>query len=169
MVLNRRAFFKWCGSLGLTTFLYSYIKNADSQVNAVNLPALQRYIDLLLPENKMPGALALGADQYILNKYAQDEAYAKAINLGTLWLNYTARKLNKTDFIALPEEMQLKVISISEQSAIATLPYLFYQTIRQDVFQYYYGHPEVLKHFYYARPPQPRGYMDFSEPPHADL
>jgi len=168
VILNRRAFFKWCGNVGLTTFLYAYIKNADSQVNAINLAALQRYIDLLLPENKMPGALTLGADQYILKKFENDKAYAKAITMGIVWLNYTAHKLNKTDFVALPETMQLKVISLSEQRAIATLPYLFYQTIRQDVFQYYYGHPEVLKHFYYARPPQPLGYMDFSEPPYVD-
>jgi len=169
MIFNRREFLKWWVGLGLTSFSYPIVKKANSQTHVFNIKPLQVYIDLLLPENEMPGALKLGADKLILKKYAEDDIYAKAIRLGVLWLNYEARKLNQTRFIELPKEMQLKIVSLSEQSLIATLPYLFYQTVRQDVFQYYYGHPEILKYFYYARPPQPLGFMDFSEPPRIDL
>lgn len=167
MTFNRRKFIKYCVWTGLipSFFYFEKVTNASTLNIDTGLSALQSYIDLLLPEGELPGAITLGADNIVIKKAEQDITYAKAISAGISWLNFIAHKLNKTDFAALPKDSQLKVIALSERSPIATLPNLFYLTIRQDVFLYYYGHPEILKYFKYARPPQPIGFMDFSQPP----
>ncbi len=140
---------------------------ATSVLNDTRLNSLRAYIDMLIPEDQLPGALSLNAETVILQKAEKDHDYATAISRGVLWLNIWAKKLGAMNFYELPEANRLKIVALSEQSRLATLPNLFYLTVRQDVFQYYYAHPEILKHFYYARPPQPDGFPDFSEPPHA--
>jgi len=166
---NRRDFIKCCRHLALTSLFFPFLKKAQAQEKHLNIKVLQIYIDLLLPGGEMPGALKLGADKLIINKYENDPTYARAIRLGIAWLNYMSQKLNKTAFSELSLDLQLNIIALSERSDIATLPNLFYLTVRQDVFQYYYGHPEILKYFHYARPPQPLGFMDFTEPPQTSL
>lgn len=167
MTFNRREFIKKSGLTGFVSLFIPFVTFAkpDSEVSGIDLSALRSYIDLLLPEDLLPGALQLKADNVILKKAEQDAQYAQAIRQGVHWLNFLAQKLNKTDFSSLPEDSQLKIVALSEHSQLATLPNLFYLTVRQDVFQFYYAHPEILKYFPYSRPPQPLGFADFTEAP----
>lgn len=167
VTFKRREFLKSTGLVGVISLINPWLKMAigSDKDTSIDLSALQTYIDLLLPEDRLPGALQLGADKVILKKAKQDERYAKAIYRGVNWLNFVAKKLNTPDFASVSVESQLKIVALSERSQIATLPNLFYLTVRQDVFQYYYAHPEILKYFYYARPPQPLGFVDFTKPP----
>jgi hypothetical protein len=168
VLFNRRKFIRF-NVIAWTASLLSPLLNiakANSKDSSIELNVLQAYIEILLPEDDLlPGALQLGADTIIIKKAEQDEQYAKAIRKGISWLNFLAKKLDKPDFSQLPKKTQYKIVTLSEQSNIATLPNLFYHTIRQDVFQYYYSHPQVLKQFKYARPPQPLGFKDFTKPP----
>ncbi|WP_160172724.1 gluconate 2-dehydrogenase subunit 3 family protein [Methylomarinum vadi] len=127
--------------------------------------ALQTYIDLLLPEDEWPGALQLGAEQIIIDKALQDPSFGRLIRKGVLWLNFLAKKLNVDDFADLPQLAQLKIIALSEKGNANSLPNQFYQSVRQEVFTFYYSHPEIMRHFRYARPPQPLGFPDFTKPP----
>lgn len=167
MNVKRRSFIKYSACFwGFSLFSCPVQSvNVQFRLSGEEFNAIKSYIDLLLPEDELPGALSLNAEQVIAKKAKNDAVYAKGVKLGVYWLNYMANKINHSDFVSLPEEQQLKIIVLSEQSQIATLPYLFYRTIRDDVFQYYYAHPAVLSFFYYARPPQPLGFYDFEKPP----
>lgn len=167
MKLTRRTFVKWFSLSGIAAFIKPlpiFAKTIAESVD-IDLPALKAYIDLILPKDELPGAIELGADKVLLQKAEHDARYAQTLGKGADWLNFLAFELGGKDFATLAEAQQSKIVSASESSPIASLPNLFYHTVRQDVFQFYYGHPEIVKHFHYAQPPQPHGFSDFAGPP----
>lgn len=166
MTISRRFFIKSTTSAAFTVALgllpYRSGAGALPQTNTVSA-----YIDNLIPKDEFPGAIDLGADDFILHKSTADPLYGKTLDLGTSWLNKVAQKFNHQTFSSLPRTIQLKIMAYAEQQPIATLPHLFHHTLRDDVFSYYYFHPEIIAHFSYAGPPQPVGFPDFADPPKA--
>jgi gluconate 2-dehydrogenase subunit 3-like protein len=164
---TRRFFIKSTIIASLSAFssLFSQQVKSASIISERELSALRGYINLLIPTDETPGALELGADRLILQKAKIDPLYAKGITKGSAWLNLTAQALKHDRFIDLPQATQLKIIAFSEKRPIATLPHYLHHTLRDDVFNYYYSHPEVIEHFRYAGPPQPIGFPDFANAP----
>ena len=114
-----------------------------------------------LADTIIPGSKDIGIDKIFLNYMAQNEGEAAFYDAG-LW-NMDAIGTNKffKPFFELTtvEEKKQVIDHIRARNS------LFYKKFRLLLIRFYYSHPQVWKKLSYNGPPQPRGFMDYTQPP----
>lgn len=125
-------------------------------------------IDRMLPDDELPGAVALGIHRRI-PAMAEVPPRQRLFELrrgfaeGVAWLDTQARAAGATDFLGLDEAQQEAVlvtaVTSDEDAAF------FVGTLRDRAFALYYTEPSIVAAFAYAGPPQPAGFPDFQEAP----
>lgn len=123
------------------------------------------YLDTLLPADETPGALDLGIQTTLFDKAAADEKYRRTIKAGCAWLDRQTRKIGSEGFAALAEEEKRLLVSRSASGEWGSVERRLYDNARNDAFHAYYAHPGSWAGLAYRGPPQPLGYLDYSEPP----
>ncbi len=137
--------------------------------------ALDTVTALLIPTDADPGAkeqqLAVGIDINFL-KYPDRLALYRE---GIRWLEEASRKLYHREFLALSIPQQEEILRVADRTAErpdggeALDPggagWRFFQRVRLDTFALFYNHPSGWKMVGFSGPPQPRGHLDYADPP----
>ncbi len=114
-----------------------------------------------LAEELVPGSGSIGMKEKLMNYFRRDKGGATFFDAGFWNLESVSKAAFKKSFYDLEnkEEVEkvMKHVSIKNRT--------FFHQFRTLVIKFYYGDPEVWKKLSYDGPPQPRGFMDYSEPP----
>ncbi len=167
-MILRRSFLQRIGGLlllGSPTLLAADSKRGPARAVAPGAAAtLTAVIDLLIPADEVPGAVALGIDTQILASADGDRTFAALVRDGVHWFNAAARARGGASFLMLAEDDRIAVATRAEASPDSTGGRLF-ATLRNRAMLLYYLHPRVIASFPYAGPPQPQGFPDFAQAP----
>ncbi|MBI5380151.1 MAG: gluconate 2-dehydrogenase subunit 3 family protein [Nitrospirae bacterium] len=147
---------------------FRYLTPAEGQV-------LEAVTALLIPTDEDPGAkelhLAVGIDVNFL-KYPDRLALYRE---GLRWLDETSQEIYAKEFLVLPVVQQEEILRIADR--ITERPdrgealdptgvgRRFFQRVRLDTFALFYNHPSGWKMVGFSGPPQPRGHLDYADPP----
>jgi hypothetical protein len=94
--------------------------------------------------------------------------YQRLLGLGLDWLNMRARAKYGRNFPEVHEGGREAIVGEAATAGHRTLQRVFFERTRADAFFHYYGRPESWHGImYYRGPPQPSGFLDYSEPPRA--
>jgi hypothetical protein len=126
---------------------------------------LTRIVDLLVPRDETPGAVDLGVHQRVIGELDVDRTRAKASAEALLGLDRDARARHGADFLALDEAPQEDLLLSLAAAPRSTPAGRFVRLLRHDTMRFYYAHPEVWPSLGFDGPPQPRGFLDYTEPP----
>jgi hypothetical protein len=147
-----------CGKIFHTSPLSVSVTPAYSET-------LAAYLDTLIPADGTPGAVQLGVAEKIIAEAARDSSYRQRIDQGCGWLDQQAVKYGASHFAALSEAQREEVVDLAAGGQAGLMPLIFFDRTRDDAFFYYYAHPQSWPGLGYAGPPQPRGFMNYAEPP----
>ncbi len=114
-----------------------------------------------LAEAIIPGCGKTGMKDKLMGYVYASRGTASFLDAGLWNLDAVSRKRFDTPFYSLENKQDigvlLKHISVNNRS--------FFASFRKLVVQFYYTDPDVWKKLSYDGPPQPRGFMDYSEKP----
>ena len=129
-----------------------------------SLQSLPAYLNTLLPEYLAPAASAVGTDKALLGIAKQHAGYLKLLLSGCSWLDMVASENGFKRFSDMPEAYRIQVISAAEK-ADGTSVQQFFRRTRDDAFKHYYAQPATWSYLGFNGPPQPAGFMDFTQAP----
>lgn len=114
-----------------------------------------------LAETIIPGCGKLGMKEKLMRYLYGSRGTASFFDAGFWNVDAVCRKKFKVPFYSLENKKNtdiiVKYISINNRA--------FFVSFKKMVAQFYYTDPKVWKTLSYDGPPQPRGFMDYSEPP----
>lgn len=129
---------------------------------------LSCFLDILIPEDLTPGATALNVDVEIISKSKRYKYYKNSLTKGCMWLQKNANTHGHENFCDLSRSQQEAIVASMEQSHPGSIENIFFHTILDDAFHYYYADPKSWVGLAYAGPPQPYGYSDYQLAPKSD-
>lgn len=129
------------------------------------LKSFAAFADTLIPEDESPSASALGLDRELIRHAEGVENYTRLLLLGCWWLDEQAATFMQSDFDALTSERREVVVTTAEVSPPGSIPRMFFERVRQDLFGFYYAHPASWKSLGLEAPPQPAGNPDYMKHP----
>lgn len=166
MRLTRRFLLKLFAALGVMLVpRITLAEKKETYSRTVSLRALGPFVDTLIPEDTTPSASQLDVDRALIGMARTDSKIAVLLVAGCDWLDNTARKQGKKEFIDLDQTAREEVLKAAEQSPRNNLSKIFFDTIRHHAFRHYYAQPASWQGLGYSGPPQHRGFPDHAEPP----
>jgi len=126
---------------------------------------LAAYLDTLIPADETPSATQLGVTEKILSQAATDSDYLRLLNKACDWLEAQAQQSGAAHFAALSEDQREQVIHLAAAGEGGPLVEMFFDQTLAAAFSYYYADPRSWPALDYAGPPQPRGFMDYTQAP----
>ncbi len=137
----------------------------DEPLNTHEQKGLQRYVDLLIPDDTSPGALKLGVDQSIISKSLNDPDYRQTLRQGLFRIDSIAKDMFGRPFFQLKNEQANRIILLSEEAKRYSAEHRLFGQLREDAFGDYYAMPESWRSLCYPGPPQPIGFSDYQQSP----
>ena len=167
MSLSRRQFF----SLTLGTGLWASLGTAcrRSAQDVLGQPGrqqtLEAYLDTLIPADDTPSATQLGVSEKILSRAATDSDYLRLLKRGCDWLDTQAKESGAAHFAALSEDQRERLIHLAAEGEGGPWVEMFFDQTLADAFSHYYADPRSWRSLDYPGPPQPRGFLDYTQAP----
>lgn len=116
---------------------------------------------IALCEALLPGSQDINIGNKVMNNLNKDLGAAAHLDAGFWNLEALSRSRYSKSFYELKNQEDInkliKYIKVKNR--------LFYNNFRNLIFKIYYSDPVVWKKLSYSGPPQPKGFMDYSEPP----
>ena len=138
----------------------------ERTLDAAQLRCLQTWVDTLMPADEMsPGAIELGVAERVTDKARGKPDYQKLLRVGCQWLDRQAQARGKLAYAELDISGRESIVKVAEHSKAKSLPREFFVYTRDDAFRFYYVQPATWGMRSYPGPPQPRGFMDHTQPP----
>jgi hypothetical protein len=123
-------------------------------------------IDLLIPgDEHAPSALDLAIHEEILPVLDVRTSLRHLTREAITWLDSQAIAGGDKDFISASREIRETILVRAEQSQADSVAAKFFAQMRTMSFEYYYSRAETWTSLCYPGPPQPKGFMDYAEPP----
>ncbi len=160
--MKRRAFIR----RGIQTALTIYslpLCNVYANIIDKNISknVLSRFVDTIIPEDSTPAASQLSLDIMLIKYSKTIKNYTKLIELGCEWLNLQAHSKYKMPFDVLNEAQREAIVTLAEESALGSIPKLFFDRVCSDLLRLYYSVPQSWIGLGFNQPPQPHGYPDY--------
>ena len=124
-------------------------------------------LDTLIPDGDFPGARRTGVLERLLTECEATRQTRRALVEGTAFVEAAARRRGASSFAALAEADRAAILTDCATAEIESLPWFFFRTVRDRAMRLHYAHPLAWKAVGLPHPPQPVGYIDYREPPHA--
>lgn len=124
-----------------------------------------RIVDLLVPRDETPGALDLGVHNGVIGDLEGKPARAKFYAEGLLDLDRDAHAKHGADFLALDSVRQESLLQALYDDPRPTRGWRTVRQLRLDTMRLYYARPEVWPSLGFDGPPQPGGFLDYTNPP----
>ncbi|NOX08910.1 MAG: gluconate 2-dehydrogenase subunit 3 family protein [Gammaproteobacteria bacterium] len=151
----------WAGSASTASISLGQPINHNPQQNT-----LRAFIDVLLPEDETPSASQLGIDEEILTRVANHPNYTRLLHGGLAWLDKMAyAQYNRRGFTLLTQAQREAIVRMAEATKMPSAQRLFFEQIRKDSFLFYYSHPQSWSNLGFNGPPQPAGFIDYTQAP----
>jgi hypothetical protein len=128
---------------------------------------LASFLDTLIPADETPSATQAGMADVIQSKADKDERYRQFLEQGCAWLDDQARRTGAASFALLNQAARDKVVGKAELEPAGTLPRQFFEQTAEVCFFLYYSRPDGWKGLRYDGPPQPRGFLNYTQAPKA--
>lgn len=127
---------------------------------------LRAYLDTLIPADEQgPGALGLGVLEAMEGAAARDTRYRRLLDLGCAWLDQQAAFFGETAFGVLGENERDRLVLFASEQAPGSNARMFFETTQAHAFRVFWASPEAWAGIGYQGPPQPEGFLDYTEPP----
>jgi hypothetical protein len=127
---------------------------------------LLAWVETLLPSDAVsPGAGRLNVHLEIIAKAEANARYVALLRAGIVWADAEARKRGKARFVELDTDAMEAVVSGAESMGLKTVPGLFFHHTLKDGSDFYYGHKESWASVGFPHPPQPIGFLAYTEAP----
>jgi hypothetical protein len=114
-----------------------------------------------LAEELVPGSGSIGMKEKLMNYFRRDKGGATFFDAGFWNLEAVSKAAFKKSFYDLDNKEEIEKVMKHINARNKT----FFHQFRTLVIKLYYGDPAVWKKLSYDGPPQPRGFMDYSEAP----
>ena len=114
-----------------------------------------------LAEALMPGSKEIGMRDKVMNYVNSDRGAATIFDAGLWNLDSLSISRYKKHFFELTDKEDIDKI-LKYVKAKNTL---FFNQFRYLIIRFYYADPKVWKQLSYNGPPQPKGFLDYSEAP----
>ncbi len=164
MGLSRRRFLGLSLGLGLLSVAGFLTRRFFASSPPAELGTLKAYLDTLIPaDEEMPGAVELGIAERMF--FGSSRRYRRLLRKGCDWLDKEAGKYGAKDFSVLSPARREEVVRRAAEGEKDSLPYLFFDLTRDEAFSLYYAEPRVWRALGYFGPPQPLGFMDYTQAP----
>lgn len=171
MINSRRKFLKtiavgFIGSNVISSFpASSFAKSFDKGIEiqkgyVVFGPDTQKVMEAFA-EALVPGAAESGMKDKVMNYVNKDRGSATFFDAGFWNLDSISRSKYKKPFYELTskEEINTLIKYIKGKNSV------FFNQFRYLIVRLYYSDPKVWNKLSYNGPPQPKGFMNYSEPP----
>lgn len=116
---------------------------------------------LKLAEALVPGSEKLGIKDKVMNLVRNDKGVAGFLDAGFWNINSLSTAKFDKPFYAL--ENKEDIDALIKHISVRNRP--FFRQFKGIVMKFYYSDPAVWKKLSYNGPPQPKGFMDYSQPP----
>jgi Gluconate 2-dehydrogenase subunit 3 len=126
---------------------------------------IARIVDLLVPRDETPGAVDLGVHRRVISELEGNRTLAKLYAEALLDLDRDARAKHGADFLALDTARQESLLQVLSEAPRSMLGGRIFRLLRRDTMRFYYARPEVWPSLGFDGPPQPRGFLDYTDPP----
>ena len=126
---------------------------------------ITRIVDLLVPRDETPGALDLGVHRLVISELSDNRTRAKGFAEALLDLDRHALAEHGAEFLELNATLQETLLLTLAAAPRRTPGGRFIRLLRYDTMRHYYARPEVWPSLGFDGPPQPRGFIDYTQPP----
>jgi len=163
--LTRRQLLDLLVALSVWVPLRILLAAVPSDHSASSPQNLRAFLDVLLPEDESPSASQLGVDAQILDEASEHPNVKGLLDTGSAWLDLQARRKRAQAFHQLDEQGKIDIVKLAESQPQPSLIRVYFRFVQDRAFKYYYSHPDSWASLGYDGPPQPRGFMDYDQPP----
>lgn len=126
---------------------------------------LAAYLDTLIPADEFPSATQLGVTERLMAQTEANDGYRQFIKKGCEWLDAQAKQYGAADFAALSEAQREQVVSLAATGKAGVSVQMFFDQTQAYAFIHYYAHPQSWRALGYGGPPQPQGFMNYTQAP----
>ena len=164
--MKRRTFLQFIG-LGAVAGLGGWLwtrYHGNRALTADEQLTLKAFLDTLIPADDTPGAIDLDVHSRILAQAVRDTHYRRLVHAGCRTLDKLALSSKNRPFRELgmaPRDSVVHALVQSEDDK----RHGFFKSTQRRAFNFYYSDPRSWPGMCYAGPPQPRGFMDYKQPP----
>ena len=131
------------------------------------LETLAVILDTLIPDGDFPGARRTDVLERLLAECETTRQTRRALREGVDLVEDAARRRGAAFFAALADAQREAILAECAASARGSLPWFFFRTVRDRAMRLHYAHPLAWKALGLDHPPQPSGYIDYWQAPHA--
>ena len=124
-------------------------------------------LDTLIPDGDFPGARRTGVLERLVTECEATRQTRRALVEGAALVEAAARRRGAVSFAALGDAQRAAILADCAAAANESLPWFFFRTVRDRAMRLHYAHPLARKAAGLDHPPQPLGYVEYWQPPHA--
>jgi hypothetical protein len=124
-------------------------------------------LDTLIPDGDFPGARRTGVLERLVTQCDATRQTRRALVEGTDLVEVAARRRGATSFAALANAEREAILAECAAADDGSLPWFFFRTVRDRAMRLHYAHPLARQAVGLDHPPQPLGYVDYADAPHA--
>ena len=168
MLITRRFLLKAALIPGLVTGWVSRLTGPGVAQSSANIDAntLAAWLDTLIPADDIsPAATDVGVHEKLIGRAMLDPAYSRLLAEGCRWLDRSAKTFDGAKFAYLTEDKRIKIVSIAAGANSRSVPRIFFEVSRRESMFHYYAHPDSWTFIGYHGPPQPNGFMNYTDQP----
>jgi len=114
-----------------------------------------------LAEAIVPGSKEINMKAKVMDYVNKDRVAATFFDAGLWHVNSLSRSKYKKPFYELKDKEKINKLL----THVKTSNNIFFNQFRYLIVRMYYSDDQVWKKLSYSGPPQPKGFMDYSEPP----
>jgi hypothetical protein len=124
-------------------------------------------LDTLIPDGDFPGARRTGVLERLVAECEATRQTRRALVEGAALVEAAARRRGAVSFAALDNAQREAILGECAAAENESLPWFFFRTVRDRAMRLHYAHPLARKAVGLGHPPQPLGYVEYWQPPHA--
>lgn len=124
-------------------------------------------LDTLIPDGDFPGARRTGVLERLVIECDAMRQTRRALVEGADLVEAAARRRGARSFAALANAEREAILAECAVADNGSLPWFFFRTVRDRAMRLHYVHPLARQAVGLDHPPQPLGYVDYADAPHA--
>jgi hypothetical protein len=127
---------------------------------------LAAFLDTLIPADDYgPGATMLGTDKVIFTLAEANEGVRNFVQANLEWLDEKAGEMMGATFADLSAKQREVIVAEMEAEPPGSSARRFFDSVRVAALNHFYTQPQAWEPLGYRGPPQPDGFMDYTEAP----
>jgi len=124
-------------------------------------------LDTLIPDGEFPGAARTGVIEPLIAECEATRQTRRALIEGVELIDAVARRRGAPSFSAIDRDQREAILADCASAENGSLPWFFFRTVRDRSMRLHYSHPLARKTLGIDHPPQPQGFLDYWQAPHA--